>query len=65
MLIALCLVGTSLSYFLGARSPGVRGYGTPKGWIIALLIGGALALAFYAFSAFGLMFSIESLFSDF
>ena len=65
MLIALCLVGTSLSYFLGVRNPGERGYGTLKGWIAALLIGGALALTFYTFSAFGLMFSIESLFSDF
>ncbi len=65
MLIALCLAGTSLSYFLGVRSPGDHGYGTPKGWIVTQLTGAALALTFYAFSAFGLMFSLESLFSDF
>ncbi len=65
ILIALCLAGTSLSYFLGVRSPGPRRYGTPKGWIVALAIGAGLALTFYAFSAFGLMVSLDSLISDF
>jgi hypothetical protein len=59
------LAGTALSYFLGVKSPGLRGYGTAKGWIICLLIGAGLALTFYAFSAFGLMVSLDSLLSDF
>jgi hypothetical protein len=54
-----------LSYFLGVKSPGSRRFGTPKGWIVSLLIGAGLALTFYAFSALGLMISLDSLFSDF
>ena len=54
-----------MSYFLGVKSPGGRRYGTPKGWIVSLLIGAGLALTFYAFSAFGLMVSLDSLISDF
>ena len=65
ILIALCLAGSALSYFMGVRSPGRKARGTLKGWIVSLMIGSLLALTFYAFSAFGLMFSLDSLLSDF
>ena len=50
---------------MGVRSPGMDARGTPKGWIISLGIGALLALTFYAFSAFGLLFSLDSMLSDF
>ena len=65
ILFALCLIGTALSYWIGVRSPGRDGRGSLKGWIVSLLIGVLLALTFYAFSAFGLLFSLDSLMSDF
>ena len=65
ILASLCLIGTALSYYLGACNPGPRRMGTTKGWLLALLIGAILASVFYAFSAFGLIVSIESMFSDF
>jgi hypothetical protein len=65
ILLLICLCGTALSYFLGLRTPSAYAYGTLKGWLFALLIGAALTLIFYAFSTFGLMVSLDSLFSDF
>lgn len=65
ILFALCLAGTAACYVIGVKNPGVGTWGTPKGWIISLVIGSLLALIFYAFSAFGLIVSIDSLFSDF
>lgn len=64
ILTSLCLFATALAYYLGVSKPGPRGFGTPLGWVASLLIGGLLAGMFYAFSAFGLIVSIESLFSD-
>jgi hypothetical protein len=65
ILFTLCLIGTALSYFLGIKNPGRNARGTVKGWVVSILIGGLLALTFYAFSAFGLLISFESLLSDF
>ena len=65
MLFALCLIGTALSYFLGIKNPGRNARGTVKGWVVSILIGGLLALTFYAFSAFGLLISFDYLLSDF
>ena len=62
ILTSLCLIATALSYYLGASNPGPRRFGTPVGWIASLLLGCVLAGVFYAFSAFGLIVSIESLF---
>lgn len=65
ILFVLCLAGTALSYFIGVKNPGLRASGTVKGWIVSLLLGGLLAVTFYAFSAFGLLFSLDSLIGDF
>ncbi len=59
-LFAFCLLGTALSYYLGIRWPG-KGYGTTKGWIVSLTIGLILALLYYVYSAYGLLFSLDSL----
>ena len=61
-LFAFCVAGTALSYFLGLRAPGRRGYGTAAGWAASLAIGVVLGLLYYAYSAFGLLFSLDSLF---
>ena len=60
-LFVFCMAGTALSYLLGLRTPG-QGHGTVKGWTASLVVGGVLGLAYYAFSAYGLLFSLDSLF---
>lgn len=60
ILILLCIAGTCLSYYLGIRAR-TRRYGTPGGWLTVILIGVLLGLAYYAFSAFGLLVSLDSL----
>ncbi len=65
IVFALCLAGTALSYFIGVKNPGLRALGNTKGWIFALIIGACIASAFYAFSAFGLLLSLDSMLSDF
>lgn len=65
ILFALCLAGSALSYFMGVRNPGRNAQGTVKGWVISIAIGCLLALTFYAFSAFGLLISFDSLLSGF
>jgi hypothetical protein len=65
ILFALCLAGSALSYFLGIRNPGRNAQGTVKGWVVSITVGCLLALTFYAFSAFGLLMSFDSLLSDF
>lgn len=59
-LFIFCLAGTALSYFIGLKTPG-RGYGTGKGWISSLIIGLILGLLYYVYSAYGLLFSLDSL----
>jgi hypothetical protein len=61
ILFACCVAGTGLSYYLGVRTPGLRGHGTTKGWAISLAIGLVLGALYYAFSAYGMMFSIDNL----
>ena len=58
-LFIVCIAGTGLSYFLGLRSPS-RSRGTVSGWIASLAIGVILALLYYAYSAYGLLFSLDS-----
>ncbi|MBV8893849.1 MAG: hypothetical protein JO266_18090 [Acidobacteria bacterium] len=60
-LFAFCIAGTALSYLLGLKMPG-RGYGTVIGWGTAVTIGVFLGLLYYVYSAYGLLFSLESLF---
>jgi hypothetical protein len=60
-LFLFCMAGTALSYVLGLRTPG-RGHGTAKGWTASLAIGVVLGLLYYAYSAYGLLFSLDSLF---
>ncbi len=60
-LFIFCLAGTGLSYFLGVKNPG-EGYGTAKGWTTSLAIGIFLGLLYYVYSAYGLLFSLDSLF---
>ncbi|MGI4939539.1 MAG: hypothetical protein ACRYHQ_03035 [Janthinobacterium lividum] len=60
-LFVFCLAGTALSYFLGLKTPG-RGYGTAKGWTASLVIGVFLGLLYFVYSAYGLLFSLDSLF---
>jgi len=59
-LFLFCLSGTALSYFVGLRTPG-KGYGTVKGWTISLVIGAFLGLLYYVYSAYGLIYSLDSL----
>ena len=65
ILTAICLFAAGLCYYLGLTDPGPRGRGTVGRWAICLGIGALLALIFYSFSAFGLIVSIDNLFSDF
>ena len=65
ILVGLCLCATALSYYLGVRNPGRRSYGTGRGWTFSLLLGAAMAVVFYAFSAMGLIASMDQLLSDF
>lgn len=65
ILLIICLCGTALSHYLGVRNSGVRGRGTTAGWLLSLMIGVVLAGIFYGFSAFGLIVSLDTLFSDF
>ena len=60
-LFAFCIAGTALSYLMGLRTPG-RGYGTVTGWVTSLAIGVFLGLLYYLYSAYGLLFSLDSLF---
>ncbi len=60
-LFAFCIAGTVLSYFAGLRTPG-KGYGTAKGWTISVVVGMFLGLLYYVYSAYGLLFSLDSLF---
>ena len=55
------MAGTALSYLLGLRTPG-RGQGTVKGWVASLAIGVVLGLLYFVYSAYGLLFSLDSLF---
>ena len=59
-LFVFCVAGTALSYLMGLRTPG-RGYGTAKGWAASLAVGVVLGLLYYVYSAFGLLFSLDSL----
>lgn len=59
-LFLVCMAGTALSYAMGVRAPG-KGYGTAKGWLASLVVGVFLALLYYVYSAYGLMFSLDSL----
>ena len=59
-LFVFCVAGTALSYLMGLRTPG-RGYGTAKGWAVSLAVGVVLGLLYYVYSAFGLLFSLDSL----
>ena len=59
-LFLFCLAGTALSYFVGLKAPG-NGYGTVKGWTISLVIGVFLGLLYYVYSAYGLIYSLDSL----
>lgn len=60
ILFICCIVGAALSYFVGVRTPG-KGYGMVKGWITSVVIGVVLGLLYYAFSAYGLLFSLDFL----
>ena len=60
-LFLFCVAGTALSYFMGLRTRGT-GYGTPLGWMISVLLGLILGLLYYLYSAYGLLFSLDSLF---
>ena len=53
--------GTALSCLLGLRTPG-REQGTVKGWSASLAIGVVLGLLYFVYSAYGLLFSLDSLF---
>ena len=59
-LFIFCLAGTALSYFTGLKTPG-KGSGTVKGWTFSLVIGLSLGLLYYVYSAYGLLFSLDSL----
>jgi phosphate/sulfate permease len=59
-LFVFCIAGTGLSYFLGLRSTR-RFRGTVSGWIASLAIGIILALLYYVYSAYGLLFSLDTL----
>lgn len=59
-LFAFCVAGTAFSYFLGLRTPGRR-YGTVAGWVTSVVIGVVLGLLYYVYSAYGLLFSLDSL----
>ena len=65
ILFACCLLGTGFCYYLGLKTPGRGGNGTTKGWAISLAVGVVLGALYYAFSAYGLLFSLESLLGDF
>ena len=60
-LFVFCLAGTALSYFVGLKTPR-RGYGPAKGWTASLVIGVFLGLLYFVYSAYGLLFSLDSLF---
>lgn len=60
-LFLFCIAGTALSYFFGLRTPG-RGHGTVKGWVGSVTVGVFLGLLYYVYSAYGLLFSLDSLF---
>ena len=60
-LFLFCMAGTALSYSLGLRTPG-RGQGTVKGWLTSLAIGVVLGFLYFVYSAYGLLFSLDSLF---
>lgn len=60
ILFASCIAGTVLSYIMGLRTPG-KGYGTVAGWAVSLALGAGLALLYYAYSAYGIIFSLDSL----
>ena len=60
-LFLFCMAGTALSYLLGLRMPG-RGHGTVTGWLVSLALGVALGLLYWVYSAYGLLFSLDSLF---
>jgi len=59
-LFLFCLAGTASSYFIGLKTPG-SGYGTTKGWTSSLIIGVFLGVLYYVYSAYGLIFSLDSL----
>lgn len=61
-LFIFCFAGTALSYFTGLKNPG-KGSGTVKGWTLSLFIGLFLGLLYYVYSAYGLLFSLDSLLS--
>ena len=65
ILFACCLVGTGLCYYLGVRTPGPRGHGTTKGWLISLGVGVVLGALYYVFSAYGMLFSLDTLLDTF
>ena len=65
ILFACCLIGTGFCYYLGVRTPGTRGHGTTLGWIVALVVGVVLGALYYAFSAYGMFFSLDSLLDSF
>ena len=60
-LFLFCMTGTAFSYFMGLRAPR-GGQGTVKGWGASLTIGFVLGLLYFVYSAYGLLFSLDSLF---
>ena len=64
IMLAFCIGASALSYYAGVKTPG-SGNGTLKGWMICLLLGALLAASYFAFSAYGMLFSLDSLLADF
>ena len=60
-LLLFCMAGIAPSYLLGLRTPGL-GQGTVKVWSASLAIGVVLGLLYFVYSAYGLLFSLDSLF---
>jgi thiamine transporter ThiT len=55
----VCMLGTGLSYFLGLRTP--ARFGTAKGWTASMVTGLILGLMYFVYSAYGMLFSLDSL----
>ncbi len=64
ILLASCVTFTVLSYYTGVKTSG-KGNGTVKGWTVCIVMGVLLAASYYAFSAYGMLFSLDSLLADF
>jgi len=64
ILLAFCVAVTALSYYMGVKTSG-RGNGTVKGWTGCIVLGVLLAASYFAFSAYGMLFSLDSLLANF